>query len=159
MVVDTIYLRHFMRRKVDKLLLNAGDVSHVRALAIGHNTDQLVGPRHTECAEKRHEHFDLQVGSMTTEVWHRDQMKVVEDPFDRDADPDIEERGAAMGAAIKRDRERPHVVTRKQDVDLGQSNADKHTDILANQMVTHTAQFCNAHHITRVSDYGRDLPK
>jgi hypothetical protein len=26
-------------------------------------------------------------------------------------------------------------------------------------MVTHTAQFCNAHHITRVSDYGRDLPK
>ncbi len=148
-----------MRREVDKLLLNAGDVSHVRALAIGRNTDQLVGPGHTERAKKRHEHFDLQVGSMTTEVWHRDQMKVVEDPFDRDADPDIEERGAVMGAAIKRDRERPHVVARKQDADLGQSNADEHADILANQMVTHTAQFCNAHHITRVSDYSRDLPK
>ncbi len=59
LVVDTFYLRHIMRRKVDKLLLNASDVSHVRALAIGRNTDQLVGLGHTERAEKRHEHFDL----------------------------------------------------------------------------------------------------
>ncbi len=55
---------------------------------------------------------------MTTEVWHHDQLKVVEDPFDKDADADIEERGAVMGAAIKRDRECPHVVARKQDADL-----------------------------------------
>ncbi len=96
---------------------------------------------------------------MTTEVWHRDQMKVVEDPFDRDADANIEERGAAMGAAIKRDRKRPHVVAREQDADLGQSDADKHADILADHMVTHIAQLSDAHHITRVFDYGRDLPK
>ncbi|CAK9866625.1 unnamed protein product [Sphagnum jensenii] len=117
--------------EVDKLLLNAGDVSHVCALAIGRNTDQLVSPRHTERAEKRHEHFDLQVNYMTTEVWHRDQMKVVKDPFNRDADADIKERGAAMGVAIKRDRECPHVVAREQDADLGQSDVDEHADILA----------------------------
>ncbi len=96
---------------------------------------------------------------MTTEVWHHDHMKVVEDPFNRDADADIEERGAAMGAAIKRNRERPHIVARKQDANLGQSDTDKHTDILADQMVTHTAQLFDAHHITRVSDCGRNLPK
>ncbi len=96
---------------------------------------------------------------MTTKVWHRDQMKVVEDPFDRDVDADIKERGVAMGAAIKRDREHPHVIAQKQDADLGQSDADKHADILANQMVTHTAQLSDAHHITRVSDYDRDLLK
>ncbi len=56
---------------------------------------------------------------MTTEVWHRDQMKVVEDPFDRDADADIEEHSAAMGAAIKCNRERPHIIAREQDADLG----------------------------------------
>jgi len=128
-----------MRREVNKLLLNAGDVSHVRALAIDHNTNQLVGPGHIERAEKRHEHFDLQVGCMTTEVWHRNQMKVVKDPFDREADAGIEECDAAMGATIKRDRERPHVVAREQDTDLGQSDADKHADILADHMVTHTA--------------------
>ncbi len=159
LVVDTVYLRHVMRCEVDKLLLNAGDVSHVRALAIGRNTNQLVGPRHTKRAEKHHEHFDLHVGCMTTKVWHRDQMKVVEDPFDRNADADIEERGAAMGATIKRNRERPHVVVREQDADLGQSDADEHTDILADQMVTHTAQLSDAHHITRVSDYNHNLPK
>ncbi len=96
---------------------------------------------------------------MTTEVWHRDQMKVVEDPIDRDADADIKERGAAMGAAIKHNRERPHVVTQEQDADLGQSDADEHADILADQMVTHTAQLSDAHHIMRVSDCGRNLPK
>ncbi len=69
---------------------------------------------------------------MTTEVWHRDQMKVVEDPFDKNADANIEERSAAMGAAIKRDRECPHVVAREQDVDFGQSDIDEHADILAN---------------------------
>ena len=86
-------------------------------------------------------------------------MKIVDDPFDIDADADVEERGAAMGASIKRDREHPHVVAREQDADLRQSDADEHTDILADQMVTHTAQLANAHHITRVSDRGRDLPK
>jgi len=50
---------------------------------------------------------------MTTEVWHRDQMKVVKDPFDRNADADIEKCGAAMGAAIKRNRKCPHIVTRE----------------------------------------------
>jgi hypothetical protein len=39
LVVDIVYLRHVMRREVNKLLLNAGDVSHVRAFAIGRNTD------------------------------------------------------------------------------------------------------------------------
>jgi len=68
---------------------------------------------------------------MMSEMWHRDQMKVVEDPFDRDTDADIEERGAVMGTAIKRNRERPHIVAREQDADLGHSDADKHTDILA----------------------------
>ncbi len=159
LVVDTIYLCHVMHCEVDKLLLNAGDVSHVRALAIARNTDQLVGPGHTKRAKKHHEHFDLQVNCMTTEVWHRDQMKVVEDPFDRDADVNIEERGAAMGVAIKRNIERPHIVAREQDADLGQSDADEHTDILADQMVTHTAQLSDAHHITRVFDCGRDLLK
>ncbi len=96
---------------------------------------------------------------MTTEVWHRDQMKVIEDPFDRDADADIEERGAMMGATIKRDREGPHVVAQEQDADLGQSDADEHMDILADQMVTHTAQLSDAHHITRVSDCDCDLSK
>jgi hypothetical protein len=96
---------------------------------------------------------------MTTEMWHRDQMKVVKDPFDRDADVDIEEHGAAMGATIKRDRERPHVIAREQDTDLGHSDANKHVDILASQMVSHTAQLFDVHHITRVSDCGRDLPK
>ncbi len=59
LVVDTVYLCHVMRCEVDKLLLNVSDVSHVRALAIARNTDQLVGPRHTEHAKKHHEHFDL----------------------------------------------------------------------------------------------------
>ncbi len=72
---------------------------------------------------------------------------------------DIEERGAAMGATIKRDRECPHVVAQKQEADIGQSDADEHTDILADQMVTHTTQLFDAHHITRVSDCGCDLPK
>ncbi len=49
-MVDIVYLRHVMRHEVNKLLLNAGDMSHVRALAIGRNTDQLVDPRHTERA-------------------------------------------------------------------------------------------------------------
>jgi hypothetical protein len=39
LVVDIVYLRQVMRREVDKLLLNAGDVAHVRVLAIGRNTD------------------------------------------------------------------------------------------------------------------------
>lgn len=43
---------------------------------------------------------------MTTEVWHRDHVKVVDDPFDRDADVDVEERGVTMGASIKCNRER-----------------------------------------------------
>jgi len=152
-------MRHVMRREVDKLLLNVGDVSHVRALPIDCNTNQLVGPGHTKRAEKRHEHFDLQVGCMTIEMWHRDQMKVVEDPFDNNADVNIKERNAAMGAAIKRDRERPHVVGREQDADFGQSDADEHADIPADQMVSHTAQLSDAHHITRLSDYGRDMSK
>ncbi len=159
LVVDTVYLHHIMRREVDKLLLNAGDVSHVRALAIGHNTNQLVSSGQTERAKKRHEHFDLHVNCMTTEVWHRDQMKVVEDPFDRNANAYIEERGVAMDATIKRDKKRPHVVARKQDANLGQSNADEHADILVDQMVTHIAQLSNAHQITHVSDCGRDLSK
>ncbi len=50
---------------------------------------------------------------MVTEVRHHNQMKVVEDPFDRYADVDVKEHGAAMGAAIERDRERPNVVIRK----------------------------------------------
>lgn len=39
LVVDTVYLCHVMTREVAKLLLNAGDVSHVRALSIGRNPD------------------------------------------------------------------------------------------------------------------------
>ncbi len=59
LVVDTVYLRHVMRREVDKLLLNVDDVSHVRAFPIGRNTDQLVGLGHTKRTGKHHEHFDL----------------------------------------------------------------------------------------------------
>jgi hypothetical protein len=148
LVADIVYLRHVMRREVDKLLLNADDVFHVRALAIDRNSDQFVGPQHTERAEKRHEHFDLQVSCVTTEVWHRDQMKIVDDPFDKDADADDEECGAAMGASIKRDRKHLHVGAREQDADLHQSDADKHADILADQMATHIAQIapCSSHH-------------
>ncbi|CAK9275952.1 unnamed protein product [Sphagnum jensenii] len=141
LVVNIVYLRHVMHHEVDKLLLNADDVFHVRALAIGHNTDQLVSPGHTERTEKCHEHFDLQVGYMTTKVWHRDQMKVIEDPFYRNADADIEECDAAMGAAIKHNKKCPHVVAQKQGADLGQSDTDEHADILADQMVTTPLNF------------------
>ena len=63
----------------------------VRALAIGCNPNQLVGPRHTERTKKRHEHFDLQVGWVTTKVWHRDHMKVVEDLSNRDSAADVKD--------------------------------------------------------------------
>ncbi len=96
---------------------------------------------------------------MATEVRHPDQMKVVEDPFDRYADAEVEEHGAAMGAAIERDREHPHVVIRKQDADLGQGDTNENMDILVDQMVTHADQLADAHHIMRVSDRGHNLPK
>ncbi len=86
-------------------------------------------------------------------------MKVVEDPFDRDADVDVEEHGAAMGATIECDKKCPHVVAREQDTNLGQGDANENVDILADQMVTHVCQLADVHHITRMSDRDRDLPK
>jgi hypothetical protein len=44
LMVDTVHLCHVMHREVDKLLLNVGDVSHVRALAISRKHNQPVGP-------------------------------------------------------------------------------------------------------------------
>ncbi len=90
--------------------MDAVAVTHVGFLVVRHDVDQLACPLGEQCAEQLDEHGLLVSGRVAVEMWHGDEVQVVQDAVHADMDADVEERHATVLAIVKRQRKRPHVV-------------------------------------------------
>ncbi len=139
--------------------LDAIDVTHVGLLTIRRDADQLAHPPGEQRAEQLDEHGLLVGGRVVVEVWHGDQVQVVEDAIHANTDADVEERPPTMLAAVKRYCKRPHVVVCQDVVDDLQGVVDQDSHVLSDDCVVEAAELGNLAGVLGLFDRRRNLPE
>ncbi|CAK9864327.1 unnamed protein product [Sphagnum jensenii] len=123
--------------------LDAVDVTHVGLHAVCRDADQLARPPDEQRAEQFDEHGLLVGGRVAIEVRHGDQMEVLQDTVHTDMDANVEERRAAMLAAVKRYHKCPQVVAGQDVIDELQGMADQDSHVLFDDRVVEAVELGN----------------